>query len=121
VLNVLKSAPITDEELTLARKRSAGSMVMEMQTAAQQAGRRSQTILNNWPANYWETFPQKIAEVTKDQVQSLMNDFTHPDNAVIVVVAPAAAVRDQLAAFGTVEVLPMPLNRKAPTAPAAGQ
>ena len=121
VLDGMKSAPITDEELTLARKRSAGSMVMEMQTAAQQAGRRSQTILNNWPANYWETFPQKIAEVTKDQVQSLMNDFTHPDNAVIVVVAPAAAVRDQLAAFGTVEVLPMPLNRKAPTAPAAGQ
>lgn len=111
VLEGMKSAPITDEELALARSRSAGAMVMEMQTAAQQASRRAQTILNDWPADYWQTFPQRIAEVTKDDVQRLMNTYTRPENAVIVVVGPAATVREQLEKFGPVEVLPMPLQR----------
>jgi zinc protease len=117
VLSGMKDALISEEEIALARKRSAGAMVMEMQTAAQQASRRSQTILNGWPADYWETFPQKIAAVTREQVRELMVNYTNPDNAIIVVVGPASVVKDQLAPFGKVEVLPMPLNRKAaPTA-----
>lgn len=111
VLEGMKSAPITDEELALARSRVAGAMVMEMQTAAQQASRRVQTILNDWPADYWMNFPAKIAQVTKDDVQRLMNTYTRPENAVIVVVGPAATVKEQLEKYGEVEVVPMPLQR----------
>lgn len=111
VLEGMKTAPITDEELAMARSRVAGAMVMEMQTAAQQASRRAQTILNDWPADYWMLLPGKIAQVTKDDVLKVMNTYTRPENAVIVVVGPATTVREQLEKYGEVEVVPMPLQR----------
>lgn len=111
VIEGMRSADITDEELKAAALRSAGAMVMETQTVSQQAGRRLDTVLNDWPTNYWEGYAAKIGGVTKDQVRAVMSKYTAPDNAVIVVVAPAS-VKDQLTPFGEVEVLPMPLARK---------
>ena len=42
-----------------------------------------------------------------------MDKFVRPDRMVVVVVAPAAQVKEQLAPLGEVKVIPMPASRGA--------
>jgi predicted Zn-dependent peptidase len=104
---------VTDEELKEAKLRVTGSMVMGMQTIAQQAGFRVEGILNDYPIDYYDKYPLRISAVTKDQIRHVMDQFVRPDRMVIVVVAPAAQVKEQLAPLGEVKVVPMPASRGA--------
>ena len=46
-----------------------------------------------------------------------MKKYVHDDQMTIIVVAPAAAVKDQLQKLAEVEVIPMPSRRGATTQP----
>jgi len=111
VFDDLRAKDVTDEELKEAKLRVTGSMVMSMQTIAQQAGFRVEGILNGYPIDYYDKYPTRINEVTKDQIRKAMDQFVRPDRMVVVVVAPAAQVKEQLAPLGEVKVLPMPARR----------
>jgi predicted Zn-dependent peptidase len=111
VFNDMKAENVTPVELSEVKSRTTGGMVMETQTIAQQAGRRLDQILNGYPIDYWDQLPQKLSEVTADQIRSVMNTYVKDDGLVIVVIAPADAVKAQLEKLGTVEVVPMPLKR----------
>jgi zinc protease len=112
--------PLTQEELDAAKRRVAGSLVMGMQTAAEQANRRLEGLLNGYPIDYYDRYPQHINAVTLDQVRAVMSKYVIDNAMTIIVAAPADAVRPQLDALGEVTVLPMPLVREqgAATAPA---
>jgi predicted Zn-dependent peptidase len=88
-------------------------MVMDMQTAQQQAGRRGEIVLNDYPLDYYDKLPENLMAVTGDTLRAVVSKYVKPDEMTIVVVAPAAAVKDQLDKLGTVEVRPMPLKRTA--------
>jgi len=93
--------------------RVAGGMVMGMQTIGQQAQRRIEGILNGYPADYYDVYPKRIAQVTAEQIRDVMNKYVKDDQMTIIVVAPAAAVKDQLETLGPVEVIPMPAKQNA--------
>lgn len=103
--------PVTEQELREAKTRVAGGMVMGLQTIDQQAETRAAGILNNYPIDYYDTYPSKIAAVTARQVQDVMRRYVKDNLMQIVVVAPAEKVKAQLAALGDVDVLPMPAQR----------
>jgi len=103
--------PLTDDELAAAKRRVCGSMVMGMQTVGQQAGKRLDGLLNGYPIDYYDVYPQHINAVTTDQVRAVMDKYVKDDAMTIVVAAPASVVKEQLDALGTVTVLPMPLLR----------
>ncbi len=105
--------PLTDAELSDAKRRVTGSMVMSMQTVSAQAGMRLDGILNGYPADYFDVYPQHVAAVTVDQVRDVMKRFVKDDAMAVVVVAPAAIVKEQLEQLGPVTVVPMPLARTA--------
>ncbi|MFB3892307.1 MAG: M16 family metallopeptidase [Phycisphaerae bacterium] len=111
VLDDMKAAPVTAKELEEAKLRVAGSMVMGMQTVWQQAQRRIDGILNGYPVDYYDVYPQRIAKVTDADIQAVMKKYVDDGRMTIVVVGPAAALKDNLAKLGKVEVLPMPLSR----------
>jgi len=113
VFDDLRAKDVTDQELSEAKLRVAGSLVMGMQTIAQQAGFRVEGILNGYPMDYYDKYPARINEVTKDQVRQAMDKFVSPDRMVVVVVAPAAQLKEQLAPLGEVKVVPMPAVRGA--------
>jgi predicted Zn-dependent peptidase len=115
VFNDLRTADVTTEELSSAKTRVAGSLVMETQTIQQQAGRRADGILNGYPADYYDKLPARINQVTQDQIRTVMNQYVKDDQFHVVVVAPAEKVKDKLAPLGTVEVLPMPAKRTGAT------
>ncbi|MGN6367888.1 MAG: M16 family metallopeptidase [Phycisphaerae bacterium] len=104
VFDDMKSAPVPETELSEAKKRVAGQMLMSMQTIQQQAGRRLVAILNNYPADYYDVYPERIAKVSADDIQKLMNAYADEKKMTIVVVAPASAVKQQLEKLGPVEV-----------------
>jgi zinc protease len=112
VLNDMRNAPVTEKELAEAQSRVAGGMVMSMQTIGQQAGMRVDGILNNYPVDYYDTYPRRIGQVTREQVQQVMQKYVKDGEMVIIVVAPADAVKDQLKQLGEVEVRPMPALRE---------
>jgi zinc protease len=111
VLKDMRDANVTDKELSEAKTRVAGSMVMSMQTIAQQAGMRIDGILNGYPIDYYDKYPERINEVSADQVRAVMNKYVNDDRMTIVIVGPGATVKEQLAPLGEIKVLPMPMNR----------
>jgi zinc protease len=115
VLNDMRTAPVTAQELAEAQQRVAGGMVMSMQTVNQQASFRADGILNGYPIDYYDKYPARIAAVTPAQVQDVVKKYVNEGEMVIVVVAPAASVKEQLEKLGEVEVRPMPAQRKSAT------
>ncbi|HVT87829.1 MAG TPA: pitrilysin family protein [Tepidisphaeraceae bacterium] len=111
VLDDMKAADVTNVELSEAKTRTIGSLVMEMQTVAQQAGRRLDQVLNGYPIDYWDTLPQHLADVKPEQIRAVMNKYVNEDRMIYVIVAPGV-VKQQLEKLGDVEVRPMPLNRE---------
>jgi zinc protease len=113
VLDDMRAADVTDEELSEAKLRVTGSMVMGMQTIAQQAGYRAEGILNDYPIDYYDKYPSRVDKVSKGDIRNVVDKFVRPDRMVIVVVAPAAQVKDQLSKLGEIRVVPMPAKRAA--------
>jgi zinc protease len=111
VYNDMKSSDVTPQELTEAKSRVAGGMVMDMQTINQQAQRRVDQLLNGYPIDYYDKYPARIAQVQASQVRDVMSKWVKDDQMIFVVVAPASVVKDQLQSLGNVEVVPMPLRR----------
>jgi hypothetical protein len=66
--------------------------------------------MNGYPIDYYDNYAGNIGKVTSEEIRALMNKYVQPKDLVIVVVAPAAAVKDQLAQFGPVTIIPMPTS-----------
>ncbi|QOV88327.1 M16 family metallopeptidase [Humisphaera borealis] len=112
VLDGMRSANVTDAELKEAQTRTIGLMLMGMQTIQQQAQYRVDGLLNGYPIDYYDVYPEKISAVTADKVKAVMTQYVAPDRFTIVVVAPAAQVKEALEKIGEVKVLPMPAKRE---------
>jgi zinc protease len=111
VFNDLKQS-VQEDELAEAKTRVAGSMVMEMQTIQQQASRRIDIVLNDYPLDYFDTYPARVAEVTEDEILRVMKQYVLDEAMTVIVVAPAEQVREQLEKLGEVQVVPMPAARE---------
>jgi zinc protease len=112
VLDRMKKENVTDQELTEAKLRVAGSMLMATQTITAQAARRLDVILNGYPIDYFDTYAERISKVTADEIRAVMNKYVDDSRMSLVLVAPAAAAKEQLTPLGTVNVVAMPLERK---------
>lgn len=118
VIEKMRAENVTDAELADAKLRVAGGMLMQLQTIQQQAQFRVDGILNGYPLDYYDTYPQRIAQVTVDAVKAVMAKYAETTKLNIVIVAPAAAVKAQVKELGDVKVVPMPNKRgKAATQP----
>jgi zinc protease len=110
VLDDMKTTPLPESELSEARFRVAGQLVMSMEKIQDQAGRRIEAILDNYPIDYYDKYPERLSTVTPEKVQALMNKYVNENRMTIVISAPVDAVKAQLEKLGTVEVVPMPLK-----------
>jgi predicted Zn-dependent peptidase len=54
------------------------------------------------PADYWDTYPEKIAAVTADEVVRVAKKYFNPDNAQIVVVGDASKIKSVMEKYGPV-------------------
>jgi predicted Zn-dependent peptidase len=56
-----------------------------------------------FPADYWDTYPEKIAAVTAADVQRVAQKYIPADDIVIIAVGDATKIRSVLAEFGPAE------------------
>src|SRR5207247_3227073 len=56
------------------------------------------------PADYWDTYPQKIQALTVDDVQRVARKYIDLDHLQIIAVGDASKTHDALAKYGTVEL-----------------
>jgi zinc protease len=59
--------------------------------------------LYNLPANYWDTYPQKVQAVTAADVQRVAQKYIDLNHLQIVAVGDASKTREVLAKFGIVQ------------------
>jgi zinc protease len=112
VFGEMRAGDVTADELAGAKVRSAGELLMSMQTIEQQARQRTSAILNGFPDDYYDKYPERLGQVTAAQVRGVMDKYVRDDRMAIVVVAPKDKVLSQLQKLGEVEVRPMPAQRK---------
>ena len=106
VFHDMQQAQVPEKELSDAKSRVAGQLLMTMQTIQQQAARRVSAILNHYPIDYYDVYPERISKVTADEVQDVMKKYADDSKMTIVVVAPASSVKTQLDKLGDVTVIP---------------
>jgi zinc protease len=56
-----------------------------------------------FPADYWDTYPEKIAAVTAEDVQRVARKYIPLDNIQIIAVGDASKIRPMLEKFGPIE------------------
>jgi zinc protease len=111
VISDMRSEDVTADELAEARARTAGALLMGMQSIDEQGSYRLEAILDGYPDDYYDRYPERIGQVTAAQVRSVLDRYVHDDRMQIVVVAPKGKVLTQLQTLGEVEVRPMPTDR----------
>ena len=56
------------------------------------------------PADYWDTYPQKIAAIAQDDVQRVAKKYLDLGHLQVVAVGDASKITDVLKQYGTVEI-----------------
>jgi zinc protease len=76
--------------------------------------------LYSLPADYWDTYPQKVAAVTPEEAQRVARKYLDLDKLQIVVVGDAKTIAGDLKQFGKVEIYDTEGKMIASQAPSTG-
>lgn len=103
-LKRLRDEKVSADELENAKRSIVGSFALSLE--------QPQSILQNivtqklfdLPADYWDTYPQKVAAITAADIQTIAQKYIDLNHLQIVAVGDASKTREILAKYGTVEV-----------------
>lgn len=97
--------PLPADEFERSRNGLTGAFPLTIETANQVASQVASAQLLGLPADYVQTYRQKLAAVTAAQAQAAAKAAIRPDDALIVVVGDATKLRDELAKIAPVTVV----------------
>ena len=103
-LKRLRDDKVGAEELENAKRAIIGSFALSLEQPQSLLQNIITQKLYDLPADYWDTYPQKVAAITVADIQSVAQKYIDLDHIQIVAVGDAAKARDVLAKYGTVEV-----------------
>ena len=99
----IRNRPVPADELENAKRALVASFALNTENPASAMSLATQIKEYDLPADYWDTYPQKIAAVTAADVQRVAQKYIPLDDIVIVAVGDAAKIRTGLKEFGTIE------------------
>ena len=100
----IRNRPVPADELENAKRALVASFALS--TENQATALSNATTIREYPclgADYWDTYPEKIAAVTAADVQRVAQKYVPLDDLVIVAVGDGAKIRSVLAEFGPIE------------------
>ena len=103
-LNRLRDEKVSAEELENAKRSIVGSFALSLEQPQALLQNIITQKLYNLPADYWDTYPQKVAAITADDVQRVAKQYLDLGRLQVVAVGDAAKARDVLSKYGKVEV-----------------
>ncbi len=103
-LGRLRDEKVPQEEFENAKRAIVGGFALQLESP--------QSILQNiitqkiykLPADYWDTYPAKIAAVTQDDVQRVARKYLDPGHLQVVAVGDGKQLLDVLKKYGPVDV-----------------
>jgi len=103
----LREAPVTQEELDLAKKFMAGSFARSLEDPRTVARFALNTFLNTLEDDHYATYLKRLDAVTLEDVQAAALAFLHPENAVIFVVGDKEKIQKGLVPLSKQANLPI--------------
>jgi predicted Zn-dependent peptidase len=103
-LNRLRDQAVPTEELENAKRSIIGGFALSLEQPQALLQNIITQKLYNLPADYWDTYPQKVAAVTADDVQRAAKKYLDMGHLQVIAVADASKARDVLMKYGKVEV-----------------
>ncbi len=118
-INRIRTAKVSAEELETSKNSFVETFPLTFATAAQIAGTFAQDEYTKRPADYWDTYRQRIAAVTADDVQRVAQKYLDPSKLVVLVVGNIDDITKgnpdhpeysltKLAANGQIRRIPLP-------------
>ncbi|MET0646653.1 MAG: pitrilysin family protein [Pyrinomonadaceae bacterium] len=115
----IRTAKVSAEELETSKNSAVETFPRIFSTAAQIAGTFAQDEYTKRPADYWDTYRQRIAAVTAEDVQRVAQKYLDPSKLVILVVGNIDDITKgnpdhpeysltKLAATGQIRRIPLP-------------
>jgi zinc protease len=100
----LRDTPVPDAELADAKRAIVGSFARDLENPQQVVG----YYIDNWqyalPADYWDTYPQRVMSVTAAQAQAAAQKYWGRDRLQIVAVGDASKITDTLRKKGELQI-----------------
>jgi zinc protease len=93
-----------DDEFDRAKRTIVGGFALQLESPQSLLANIVTQKIYNLPADYWDTYPQKIAAVTADDVQRVARKYLDLAKLQIVAVGDAKQIADVMKQFGGVEL-----------------
>ncbi len=93
----------TSEELSRAQSLLSGQFPLQLETPNAIAGKLAEFTAYGLPLTDLESYPRRILATSADDVREVARRYAEVDDAVVVVVGPAATIGSQLDGLGAVE------------------
>jgi predicted Zn-dependent peptidase len=103
-LKRIRSVAVETDELENAKRALIGSFALSLEDPNSLLQNIVTQKLYELPADYWDSYPQRVSAVTAADVQRVAQKYVDLDHMQIVAVGDAAKTREILARYGTVVV-----------------
>lgn len=100
----MRETPVPKQEFEDAKRAIQASFALTLESPASILSYYVQSWMYGLPADYWDTYPARIAAVTPEQAQAAARKYWDPSRLHIVAVGDAPAISGILAKKGTLEV-----------------
>jgi predicted Zn-dependent peptidase len=103
-LRRIRDEKVTFEELEESKRAIIASFALSLEQPARMLGFAITSKQYGLPADYWDSYPAKIAALTADDVQRVAHKYLNPDALQLVAVGDASKIKPALEKYGSVEV-----------------
>ena len=84
--------PVTDAELGFAKASLMRRQPLDLETQGQLVGRLEDLVLYGLPANYFDTYTERVQAVTKADLERVARQYLNPEQFAIVVVGDQSRI-----------------------------
>jgi zinc protease len=99
----IRDRKVPSDELEGVKRALVASFALNSESPNSAMSNATQIKEYGFPADYWDTYPEKIAAVTAEDVQRVAKKYIPLDNIQIIVVGDASKIKTALAKFGPIE------------------
>jgi zinc protease len=96
----IREAPVTEAELSLAVSYLIGVFPIRFESTAEVAGGLANVEIFRLPTNYFDSYRERVAAVTADDVLRVARTHLDPNRLQVVVCGDAVAIRESVEALG---------------------
>jgi len=104
-INLLRTAPVTAEELDLAKNSILNAFVFTMDSKEKVLNQRLLLEFYGYPADFNARYPALVEKVTGDDISKAAQKYVHPDRLAVLVVGKEKDFEKPLTSLGAVTTI----------------